>query len=355
MTTRPSKRHGCLSERFVLRRLMEHLGSTLRKIARERDFDVTVSKQKLNKVELIELVRRQREDATQDLVYSARPFILCGLPVKRPPADTLIHRRRNGRFFLYIQGHPDFGLPFGQDRLIAIWVASLAVRQKSRVIEFETASKILEEFGMPRNGFHCRRLIDGFKRIFASTIFFGNEGQAPTQELFTCARFCFFDRMRVWYTGENHGQKLRQSVNRIELSEQFWREIQVHPIPAERHAVRGLANSPRLSRFLSVALLAQSYREKDRTGQPVRTSGLGSSTRFRGLWPSAGFPAYHHSVAQGHHALLAGVPGAAFERWSRIAHPIRSSYPQPRLNFRNFSRQSCRARFDAESFIWGLS
>jgi Plasmid encoded RepA protein. len=244
LTTRPSKRHGCLSERFVLRRLMEHLGSTLRKIARERDFDVTVSKQKLNKVELIELVRRQREDATQDLVYSARPFILCGLPVKRPPADTLIHRRRNGHFFLHIQGHPDFGLPFGQDRLIAIWVASLAVRQKSRVIEFETASKILEEFGMPRNGFHCRRLIDGFKRIFASTIFFGNEGQAPTQELFTCARFCFFDRMRVWYTGENHGQKLRQSVNRIELSEQFWREIQVHPIPAERHAVRGLANSP---------------------------------------------------------------------------------------------------------------
>jgi hypothetical protein len=170
---------------------MEHLGSTLRKIARERDFDVTVSKQKLNKVELIELVRRQREDATQDLVYSARPFILCGLPVKRPPADTLIHRRRNGHFFLHIQGHSDFGLPFGQDRLIAIWVASLAVRQKSRVIEFETASKILEEFGMPRNGFHCRRLIDGFKRIFASTIFFGNEGQAPTQELFTCAPFCF--------------------------------------------------------------------------------------------------------------------------------------------------------------------
>ena len=50
--------------------------------------------------------------------------------------------------------------------------------------------------------------------------------------------------MRVWYTGENHGQKLRQSGNRIELSEQFWREIQAHPIPAERHSVRGLANSP---------------------------------------------------------------------------------------------------------------
>ena len=185
------ERHGCLSERFVLKRLREHLGSTLRRIARERDFDVTVSEQKLNKVELIELVRQQREDAAQDLVYSARPFIVCGLPVRRPPAGTLIHRRRNGHFFLHIQGHPDFGLPFGQDRLVAIWVASLAVRQRSRVIEFETASEILEEFGMPRNGVQYRRLVDGFKRIFASTIFFGMRIRPPGKSSSIALDFLF--------------------------------------------------------------------------------------------------------------------------------------------------------------------
>ena len=40
------------------------------------------------------------------------------------------HTRRNGKFFLGIIGHPRFGLPFGQDRLISIRVATLAVRRK---------------------------------------------------------------------------------------------------------------------------------------------------------------------------------------------------------------------------------
>jgi hypothetical protein len=59
------------------------------------------------------------------------------MPLKRPPVGTLIHRRRNGRFFLQIHGHAEYGLPFGQDRLVAIWAATQAVRQRSRIVRFE--------------------------------------------------------------------------------------------------------------------------------------------------------------------------------------------------------------------------
>jgi hypothetical protein len=47
----------------------------------------------------------------QDLAYNARPFVLCGIPLRRPPRNQLLHMRRNGRFFLQIAGHPQFGLP----------------------------------------------------------------------------------------------------------------------------------------------------------------------------------------------------------------------------------------------------
>jgi hypothetical protein len=33
--------------------------------------------------------------------------------VKRPPAGSLLHERRNGQFVLQVTGHPSYGLPWG--------------------------------------------------------------------------------------------------------------------------------------------------------------------------------------------------------------------------------------------------
>jgi hypothetical protein len=49
-------------------------------------------------------------------------------------------------------GHPEFGLPFGQDRLIPIWVATLAVQQKSRIVRFESAAQMLDFFHLSKDG-----------------------------------------------------------------------------------------------------------------------------------------------------------------------------------------------------------
>ena len=223
---------------------MDHIGSTLPRLTEHKEPEIQISAQKLRKAELIELVRRQRETGQQDLVYTARPFLLCGLPVKRPPSGTLLHERRNGRFFLQVHAHPNFGLPFGQDRLIAIWVASLAIRQNSRTIAFDSASEILKEFGLPRNGFHYKRLMEGFQRLFASTIYFGSENQTTDNPVFGYSRFCFFDRIRLWY-GHSDGQcHSALGNNHLQLSEPFWRELKEHPIPVEKHVVQGLANAP---------------------------------------------------------------------------------------------------------------
>src|SRR4051794_11069733 len=92
------------------------------------------SQQTLRRAAAVETIRRNRTDATQDLSFGARPFILCGLPIRRLPAGTLTYTRRNGRFYLEVVGHPQHGVPFGQDRLVLLWLATSAVRQQNRVV-----------------------------------------------------------------------------------------------------------------------------------------------------------------------------------------------------------------------------
>jgi hypothetical protein len=75
-----------------------------------------------------------------------------------------VYARHNGHFLLEVTAHPRFGLPYGQDRLIPIRVATLAVLQKSRLVHFESAAQILEFFHLPKDGPHYPRMVEAFQR-----------------------------------------------------------------------------------------------------------------------------------------------------------------------------------------------
>lgn len=221
---------------------MERADSIVARLA-EKNADLKITKHVQKRADVIELVRGQ-VDRPKSLLFSSRPFLLCGLPLKRPPSATLEHTRRNGNFILQVNGHPKYGLPFGQDRLIPMWVASQAVKQNSRTINFSSGAEILGDFGLPPDGPHYRRLLDGFKRVFASTIFFGTDEQLESKEVWDFSRFCFFDRLRLWNTKSERGSTPERERNVIVLSEAFWTEVEHHPIPIDREIVRSLANAP---------------------------------------------------------------------------------------------------------------
>lgn len=205
-----------------------------------------ISKHRLRKLELIEGVRRDRERGSQELAFNARPFVLCGLPLRRLPKEQLSYTRTNGKFFLEITPHPKLGLPYGQDRLVPIWAATLAVLQKSRTIRFNSPSQVLDYFELPKNGYHYKRIVHGFERIFGATIFFGTEEQREKDIISNWARFHFFDKMQLWYHRDENQPLLPGDdfANIIELSEAFYQEIQQHKIPVERKVVAALANAP---------------------------------------------------------------------------------------------------------------
>src|SRR4030095_15900354 len=128
---------------------------------------------------------------------------LCALPVRRLPANQLLYERRNGQFVLQITGHPQYGVPFGQDRIVPIFLATLAVRQKSQTIRFRTAAEMLETFGMQKGGTEYRRLVAAFERIFGATIFFGTESGNARSRIVQRSRFNFLREARIWYARDS--------------------------------------------------------------------------------------------------------------------------------------------------------
>lgn len=214
-------------------------------LARAFPPELTVSARRHRQLERIDRIRADPERRGDHLGFTSRPFVLCGLPMRRPPRSQLLFERRNVRFTLQLLGHPDFGLPFGQDRLIVVFLATLAVRQKSPTLRFRSGAEMLEMCGIQKGGKEYRRLVAGVERIFGSTIFFGSERTAEGAQLFSKARFHFVRETHIWFhrdPSRTHSTGHRENV--IVLSDEFFREITEHPIPTDLEVLRLLAASP---------------------------------------------------------------------------------------------------------------
>jgi Plasmid encoded RepA protein len=145
-------------------------------------------------------------------------------------------------------------VPFGQDRLIPIWVTTLALQQKSRAVRFEKAAQMLDFFKLPHDGPHYRRIMKGFQRLFAATIFFGTENDPDRKLVIDQSRFHFFDRLRLWLDADTHRTVIPTDTaqgegNIVTLSEAFYSEIDQHRIPVERGVVAALAHAPGMLDF----------------------------------------------------------------------------------------------------------
>jgi hypothetical protein len=61
-----------------------------------------------------------------------------------------------------LPGTRNLAVPIGQDRLVSIFLATMAVRQQSRVVRLESAAELLETFGLANGGQGvpptCRRI-----------------------------------------------------------------------------------------------------------------------------------------------------------------------------------------------------
>jgi hypothetical protein len=94
--------------------MLVHAGACLRELVRPDEDQPVRSFVALRKAGAVELVRQKRDEGAQQVAFGARPFVLCGLPIRRLPDGALRYSRRNGRFFLEIIGIPITACPSGR-------------------------------------------------------------------------------------------------------------------------------------------------------------------------------------------------------------------------------------------------
>jgi Plasmid encoded RepA protein len=144
-----------------------------------------------------------------------------------------------------VTGHPTYGLPWGQDRLVPIFLATLAIRQQAQTISFRSAAEMLDVFGMQQGGAQYRRLIASFQRVFGATIFFGTDTQRERAAVMHHSRFSFMREARIWYSRDPEQETLPGALeNEIVLSDEFFREATTHSIPTDLEAAKALSSAP---------------------------------------------------------------------------------------------------------------
>ena len=191
---------------------------------------------------------RKRAAESGVLVAALRPLWLA---IKKPAEGALLHERRNGPFVLQVTRHPSYGLPWGQDRLVPIFLSTLVTRQQTPQITFESAAEMLDTFGMQQGGSQCRRLIAAFQRIFGATIFFGTDVQKQKAEVVHRARFNFMTEARIWYSKDLAQKNLPGDCrNTILLSDEFYRESLAIPSRRTWKRAKHCPPAPPLSTFI---------------------------------------------------------------------------------------------------------
>jgi hypothetical protein len=103
---------------------------------------------------------------------------------------------------------------------------------------------MLDFFHLFKDGKRYRRIVEGFQRIFAASIFFGCNDEPEGKLVLDWARFHFIDRLQLWFH-KNQAASLSEpsDENVVVLSEAYYEEIDAHRIPVEREVVAALANA----------------------------------------------------------------------------------------------------------------
>ncbi len=119
------------------------------------------------------------------------------------------------------------------------------MKQQKPTITFRSATEMLDLFGIQQGGSQYRRFAASFQRIFGATIFFGTDIQREKASVTHQARFTFMQEARIWFSRDpSHNILLVGFENEIVLSDEFFREITQHSIPADLEAAKALSSAP---------------------------------------------------------------------------------------------------------------
>lgn len=190
-----------------------------------------------------------RRDEKQTLAFTPEDFIRFGLPYKRHPG--IEYERRNGGVRYRILASPEHGIPFGQDRLLPIWLATaytIVGKPEDGVIRFQCVKDILRAFGLGTGGSKHAALTASIQRLMHATFFVYDERQlasVPDAERKAGHRYNIIDGYVLWFD-RNSKQPNQHTLwqNEIILSRAFAASLREKVMPLDLDTVRALKDKP---------------------------------------------------------------------------------------------------------------
>lgn len=182
-----------------------------------------ISKQQLNKLEEIAETLELRGKGALVVGTVPRPVVRNHLPLLHPASDYLVHTTRDGNCEMTVTADARYGMPFGRDPLVQLWLFSEAVRQKNRTIRFRSGREMLQSMGLKESTYNKRWARDALKRSFGATwevVIKHSVGEGRHQE--ELRSFRLTSGHSLWFDDKTRQLVLDSGENSITLSEEAY-------------------------------------------------------------------------------------------------------------------------------------
>jgi len=186
------------------------------------------------------------EKLKNDVNYQSRPFVTCPLPL-RPPSKTDINKpweKKVGNEKLKITtADTDFGIPYGQDNLIILYLIKKALEQNNNgIIEFKSLNDFLKIFGFSRDKKTYKKIKKGFNRIYNARFQYVRKDKIKNNIILDNYQFLLITDWVVFFSEQEGQPEMFKSY--IKLTQTFWDMINKRRVPYNLNIVKELKQSP---------------------------------------------------------------------------------------------------------------
>lgn len=204
--------------------------------------DAVPSKRRLNRGRRAAEAVAARQKQEQALAFAPRDFVMFALPHKRSPSS--VYERLNGRYRFRIETGGGHAIPFGQDRLFPLWLATAfkaAGQPADNRVRFRSATDILTAFRQGVDGGSTRALHERIERWFHTTLYVYDEGE-PDLRRFRSYRL--LEGGQLWYHRDGPANQYTLWQNVLDLAPKFADDVRSTTIPVDFETVVALRDMP---------------------------------------------------------------------------------------------------------------
>lgn len=197
-------------------------------------------------------IRQHNPFDRDELGFSTRVLVQCSLPHTNPGDGLPVWSRSNGNLHLsiqpkrYVQDGEQVcvGYPYGNiPRLLLFYVCTQAIQTKSREISLGASmSEFMRSIDLDVTGGRTGtipRLKDQFRRLFTANIDFTYDSGTQTKDI----KANLATAIQLWWDAK-YPEQSSLFDSYVVLTQEFFNEIQAHPVPVDLGIVNAIKKSP---------------------------------------------------------------------------------------------------------------